>query len=176
MSRILLFLIVGILASCAPKVVGIYNAEVLKSTPKSFHVYSIDEVKSLSEEEQEFDQKLISIITKNLISKGLKESSLPELYVSYMISVHSSEEVKDTNPNRYDPYYRYYNYSYIDPLRIDTRTYKQGVLIIDIKNDDNKLVWQGSKSFKLSSRKSSKEELIVICQEIIALFDPAQLN
>lgn len=174
-SRILLSVLVGFLTSCAPKVVGIYNSEVLKSTPTSFHVYSTDEVKALSEEEQEFDQKLTSVIVKNLLSKGLIESSLPDLYISYMISVHSSEETNEANPNRYDRY-RYNNYSYNDPMRMDTRSYKQGVLIIDIKNDDNKLVWQGSMSFKLSSKKSSKEELLLTCQEIIGSFEPPQLN
>lgn len=171
MNRILGIVTLVLFAGCSPKVVGIYNSGTLKSIPKSYHVYATDEVESLSEDGQVFDQRLVTIITDDLDAKGLTESSLPDIYISFMISVHSSEETTQTSYSRYD-YYRYYNYGYYDPNQFNNRTYKQGVLIIDIKNVNNKLVWQGSKAFKMSSKQSSREELLMACQEIIAGFDP----
>lgn len=174
MSRKLVVAISLVLLGCSPKVVGIYNEGALKTVPKTFHLYATDEVESLSLEEQEFDNKLLSIIREDLNAKGLSESSLPDIYISFIINVHASEETTQNTMSRFD-YYRFYNYGYYDPTQFTSRTYKQGVLIIDIKNYDNKLVWQGSKAFKLSSRKSSRNELLIACQEIIAGFDPVKV-
>lgn len=174
MNRFGMILIFLLLASCSPNVVGIYNPGSLKSTPTSYHVYSSDEIELRSEKEQEFDQKLVNIIAQNLDSKGLENSSLPDIYISFIINVHSTEETQQTNYNSYD--YRYNNNRYYDPYRYESQSYKQGVLIIDVKNADNKLVWQGSGSFKLSAKKSSREELLARCLEIISSYDPKKIN
>ena len=52
-----------------------------------------------------------------------------------------------------------------------TQSYKTGVFIVDIKNSRGKLVWQGSKTFKLKSKQSVQATLPEICQEVIAAFD-----
>ena len=158
------------MASCSSQVVGIYNPGSLTRPPQSFHVLVDHKDSNVSAEQQQFDERLIDIITSSLESKGLKQSSLPDLYVSFIISVHSSEEINETAYSPYDYRFRYYNY--YDPTRFNSRTYKEGILIIDIRNLDNQLVWQGSKSFKLSARNSSTDELITSCREIIAEFDP----
>lgn len=163
-----------IMTSCSSRVVGIYNPGSLSGKPQSFHVYTTDRKGENTLEKEKFDRQIINIISENLVAKGLKKSSLPDLYVSFIISVHSSEELNQTAYSPFD--YRFNYYGYYDPMRFNSRTYKQGVLIIDIRNADNKLVWQGSKSFKLSARNSSTEELLISCREIIAEFDPEQVN
>lgn len=173
-SAFVLFLL--LLAGCASKVVGIYNSGSLPRTPNSFHVYFPDEEESLSIERQKFDQELAEIIVTGLEGKGLKESSLPDLYVSFMISIHTTEETNQNNMSPFDYRYRYNNYGMYDPMRFDSQSYKEGVLIVDFKNADNILVWQGSKSFKLSARRSSTEELLTSCREIIAAFEPAKVK
>jgi hypothetical protein len=110
-------------------------------------------------------------VKKDLESKGLRPSSLPDIYVSFVINIHTSEETTVDNYSRYDYNRRYYNYGYMNPDFYNTNQYKEGVLIIDIKNADNKLIWQGSKTFKVKSRASLRESLPQICQEIIASFD-----
>lgn len=165
-----------LLAGCAAKVVGIYNPGSLKATPKTYHVYFPEAEDSFSPERQQLDQQLVDIITQGLANKNLKLSSLPDLYVSFIISVHTTEEFNQNNLNPFDMRYRYYNYGFYDPSLINSQAYKEGVFIIDIKNGENKLVWQGSKSFKLNARKSSSEELLQSCREIIAAFDPALVN
>ena len=164
------------LAACSTKVVGIYNSGSLSAPPKSFHVYFPEEEESFSKERQKLDQQLVEIIFAELESRQLKKSSLPDLYVSFIISVHTSEEINENNMNPYDYRYRNYNYGYYDPYRFNSRSYKEGVFIIDIRNSDNKLVWQGSKSFKLNAKNSSSEELIATCREVIASFDPGQVR
>lgn len=169
-------LFIFLLAGCSSNVVGIYNAGSMPRKPASFHVYFPDEEESLSAERQKLDLDLAKIIISGLKGKGLSESSIPDLYVSFIISIHTTEETNQTNLSPYDYRYRYNNYGMYDPVRFDSQSYKQGVLIIDIKNADNILVWQGSKSFKLSARKSSTEELLTACQEIITAFETAKVN
>ena len=163
------------ISSCAPKVVGIYNTEVVGKQPSSFYINSPDEGNSLSEKEQLFNEQLISIIKVALESKKLNYSSLPDLYVSYMINVHRTQETNETNFSQFDQN-QYYNNRYYDPTRFETRTFKEGVLIIDIKNHDNKLVWQGSRNFKLKTKESVQTVLPAICEEVITSFDPLKLR
>ena len=162
-----------LLAACSAKVVGIYNPGSLPATPKSFHVYYPEEEDSFSPERQKLDQDLVQILTDKLKSKGLKESSIPDLYVSFIISVHTTEDFNQNTLSPYDMRNRYYRMGYYDPNQFNTQRYKEGVLIVDLKNSDNKLVWQGSKSFKLNARRSSIDELLESCREIITQFDPA---
>ena len=160
------------LVACAPKVVGIYNPNQLKTKPKTFYVYGIEELKSLPEEEQKLNAQLVEIISSDLTRKGLKQSALADIYVSFIINVHSSQESREQPMNYWD--YRYNN-NYLFSPNISTRNYKEGVFIIDIKNQDNKLVWQGNKTFKLSSRESVREILPELCTEVINSFDLAKL-
>jgi hypothetical protein len=165
-----------LLAGCSAKVVGIYNPGSLEATPKTFYVYFPEAEDSFSPERQKLDQQLVEIISQSLTGKGLTKSSIPDLYVSFIISVHTTEEFNQNNMNPYDFRYRYYNYGFYDPTLFNSQSYKEGVLIIDIKNGENILVWQGSKSFKLNARKSSSDELLDSCLEIMAAFDPQLTN
>ena len=164
-----LLLVVSGLFGCAPQVVGIYNSDQVKIEPKTFYVYGIEDVKSLSDAEKQLNKRLVDIINDDLEMKGLKKSSLADIYVSFMVNVHTSQETRETPINSYN--YRYYNYNYLNPYNSSTQNYKEGVFIIDVKNQDNKLVWQGNKTFKLKSRDSVQEVLPVICAEVINSFD-----
>jgi len=137
---------------------------VANINPKTFGVFAAEDYASLSEANKKLAGQLKSIISKGLELKGLRGSALPDLYVSYLINVHTSSETQRDNYNPYNRYNynSYYNYS--------TRNYKEGVLIIDVKNDDQKLVWQGSKTFKVSSKQSISELLPEICREVIAVY------
>ena len=107
--RINLSLVVALFAaSCSPSVVGIYNTGIVKKQPNTFYVYSPDEAKALSEKEKLFNEQLVSIIKEVLESKNLSYSSLPDLYVSYMINVHRTQETNQTNYNQFDQN-QYYN-------------------------------------------------------------------
>ena len=158
------------IAGCSPKVVGIYNDGVGRNA-KSFLIILQEKEKELSEENEKLDNQLQEIISESLVNKGLEASRLPDLYVSYMINVHTAT---DTQPDHYNyNRFNYYNYYYNNPYYgFSSRTYKQGVFIIDIRNSENLLVWQGSKEFKLRSREGVPDVLPEICNEVIAVFDP----
>jgi hypothetical protein len=160
------FLITG----CAPKVVGIYNDSAFKKNQRTFIVLNPKRDNSLPGEKKLLDDRLNDIITTSLENKGLKTSSLPDLYVSYMASVYNTSETTSNNNNYNNPYSRN-NYMYQSPYDYSTTSYKTGVFIIDIKNSQNKLVWQGSKTFKLKSKQSVQATLPEICREVIMAFD-----
>jgi hypothetical protein len=163
----ILVIIVLALSGCATKIVGIYNYSAINKTPATYFVRPPGEYASLSIDNQRIDSLIQTVISKSLELKGLRPSSLPDLYVSYIINVHTSSETRQDN---YNPYNRYrYNYNYY--YNYSTSNYKEGVLIIDIKNDDKILVWQGSKTFKIRSKQSVEELLPEICREIMTAYN-----
>jgi hypothetical protein len=164
MTRLYLLVVILILAGCATKVVSIYNYSNTNKNPSTFFVSPSSEYASLSLANKKIDSLLQKVISKTLGLKGLKVSSLPDLYVSYIINVHTSSETQTESNYPYDRY----NYSYYQ--NFSTRNYKEGVLIIDIKDNRGKLIWQGSKSFKIHSKQSVEELLPEICQEIITTY------
>ncbi len=153
---------VMIITGCATKVVSIYNTDIKRQTPNTYLLQTSENLGSLSVDNKKLDSILQGIIISGLDNKGLKSSSLPDLYVSYLINVYSSSETTSNYDLYSYSYYSYYNYT--------TRNYKEGVLIIDIKNDDGILVWQGSKTFRLRSRLSVHDLLPKICREIIETY------
>ena len=167
MKNSLLILTLWFLAGCATNVASIYNYEVAKKKPATFLLHH-SEYDTLSTDNKNLDNELFAIINKNLKQMGLKQSALPDLYVSYIIKVHTSTESPRNN------YYNNYNYvnRFNSPHNYSTQNYKEGVLIIDIKNNDGRLIWQGSKTFKIRSKHNIRESLPEICQEVITAYDP----
>ena len=154
-----------ILSGCATKVVSIYNHDVTNKNPISFLINPASEYASRSVANQKIDSVLQAVISQSLSLKGLKISALPDLYVSYVIDVHLSSETQQDN---YSPYNRY---TYNDPYNYSTRNYKEGLLIIDIKNNRGKLIWQGSRTFKIRSKQSVEALLPEICREIMIAYN-----
>lgn len=161
----LLVIIILVLSGCATKVVSIYNYDVANKKVNTFIVEPTSEYASLSADNQKVENLLQTVISKSLGLKGLRPSALPDLYVSYIINVHTSSETQQDNYNSYNRYYYTYPYNY------STRNYKEGVLIINIKNDNGKLIWQGSKTFKIRSKQSVEVLLPEICREIMTAYN-----
>ena len=155
------FLFVG----CATRVASIYNTDVALKKPATYRVYSENEYASTNVENKNLDSLLLNIISERMAFQGLKTSALPDVIVSYKVSVYTSS---DTRKNGYGTYDRYNNYN---AYNYSTSNYKEGILIIDIKNDDGKLIWQGSKTFKIRSRQSVRALLPEDCREIMTYFN-----
>jgi len=164
----LLLLLLWLALGCSPKVVSIYNTSAADKNFKTFLVQSANEKGPNNKANELMDKRLHDIISTSLENKGLSPSSLPDLYVTYMISVYNTSET--TNNNYGNRYYRN-NYMYPSSYDYTTRTYKTGVFIIDIKNARGKLIWQGSKTFKLRSKESVQATLPEISGEVIAAFN-----
>jgi uncharacterized protein DUF4136 len=161
----ILLITILLLNSCSTKVVSIYNSRVPNKKPSTFMVQSTGEHASTSTENNKLDILLQSIIKENLELQGLKMSALPDIKVGYKINVFTSSETQNNNYSHsfYNSYYSPYDY-------YGSRNYKEGVFIIEVKTSAGKLIWQGSKSFKISSGKSVQDLLPEICQEIIAVY------
>lgn len=171
----ILILTLYLFTGCASNVVSIYNAEIKR--PKTYIIKLPNTVTSSDDKNTGLDSLLQQIIGHSLKSKGIQPSSLPDLYVSYTISIHSSSESQN---KEYNPYSRNTylnnsrnNYRVADRNTYSTHTYKEGVLIINIKNKRGKLHWQGSNTFKLKSKLSIEDVLPEICQEIIDAYIPS---
>ena len=166
----LLLLFLWLITGCGTKVVGNYNDSAFNNNQRTFIVQLPRASKSLTGENKLLDNRLQDIITTNLENKGLSTSSLPDLYVSYIISVYNTSETTSNNYN-YNNQYSRSNYMYPSSYDYSTQSYKTGVFIIDIKNSRGNLVWQGSKTFRLKSKQSVQATLPEICQEVITAFD-----
>lgn len=165
----LLSILILFISGCSPRVIGIYNDGVGRNA-KSYMILLPEKEIKPSDNSANLDSLLQEIISASLNNKGLHSSKLPDLYISYMINVHTTSDTQPENFNYYNRY-NYYNSPYYG---YTSQTYKQGVFIIDIRNNDNLLVWQGSREFKLRSRQGIPDVLPEICNEVIVEFDPPQ--
>ena len=84
--------------------------------------------------------------------------------MSYLVNVYRSSEVRNDND------YPYCGYDFMYPHYFSTGENEEGVLIIDLKNHDGELVWQGTKQFNLTNVEEVREILPVICRKIIKTY------
>ncbi len=165
-----IWLIIGLaLGGCSEQVLTFYNQSLANEAYRSFTV-TVPEDTEMPPQAALLDKQLRDIITTALLNKGFAESALPDLYVSYFVSTQTTSETTSGRPGPYGYPYSYgygYPYSPYD-YNTTTREYKTGVLVIEIKNAAGKLVWQGSKAFKVRSKETLAAVLPAVCQEIMA--------
>lgn len=147
--------------SCATKVVSTDNFSIAPVEPKTFLIKTTYNYSSLSTENQRLDEQLHQIIEVGLKKKGLIIASKPDYYVSYLVNVYLSSEVRKDNN------YPYCGYDFMYPYYYSATEYEEGVLIIDLKNHLGELVWQGTKQFNLTSIQEVQKMLPDICRKII---------
>ena len=165
MRNSLLFILIWLSASCATKVVSTKNFSIAPEEPTTFLVQPSYNRTSLSVENQQLDEQLQQVIEEELIKKGLRVASTPDLYVSYKVNVYTSSEVRD----EYD--YPYCGDDFMYPYNYSAAENEEGVLIIALKNHAGDLVWQGTKPFSLTSIIEAQEMLPDICRKIIRTYN-----
>jgi hypothetical protein len=161
----LLIILLGFLASCATKVVQTDNFSIAPAEPTTFLIHPADNYASLSPENRKLDEDLQQIITDGLIKKGLIVAAEADLYVTYLVNVYSSPEARGDNK------YPYCGYNFMYPKTYSVVNNKEGVLIIDLKTNSGKLVWQGTKPFTIDSIEEVQEMLPDICRKIIRTYN-----
>ena len=161
--------IILLMACGGTRVVSFYNPTYERNKYKSFTIRENYDHDKLSREHQKLDSLILDEVRKGFLSLGYKESSLPDLYVTFQINLNTTSETH-TERNYYSGY-NYYGYSPY-PYNIYTTNYKEGVVILEVRNDNNKLVWQGSKDFKVKKGKETSELLIETIGEIARSFKP----
>ncbi len=160
----LLIIFFWLTTSCASKVVNTDNFSIAPVEPKTFLIQPAYNYSALTPENQQLDKQLHQIIETGLIKKGLFIASEPDYYVSYLVNVYLSSEVRN------DINYPYCGYDFMYPHYYSVAEYEEGVLIIELKNHIGELVWQGTKHFDLTSVEEVQEMLPGICRKIIKTY------
>ena len=161
----LLIILLWISTSCATKVVSTDNFSITPYKPKTFLIHPANDYASLSVENKKLDTQLQEAIATSLEKKGLVVAATPDLYVSYLINVYPSAEVRN------EPNYPYCGYNFMYPYTYSAANYEEGVLIINLTNHQGELVWQGTKPFNLTTILSAQDLLPNLCRKIIKTYN-----
>ncbi len=157
-----------VFSACSTNVVSFYVVGESAIQFETFSFYDRDTEK-LRPQQKSLDSLIELSISNVLISKGFKEQNNSDVYVSYSITLGTSS-TSNVDNQHYDSYsnraYYPYNYNY----NVTTTNYKEGVLLIEFWSKEEKLLWQGSKSFKVRKSINTRELFISYAKEITASF------
>ena len=151
-------------SSCSSsKVISFHNDEFDLSSIKTFAIRVTHDRERLTEAQQQVDSILLETIMRQMRSRGYEPSKAPDVFVSYEVSINSKSESRVNEPSYYSRrYYSPYDYS------VTTYNYTQGMILVEVKNSEGRLIWQGSKDFKVKKNVSTQELLRQSIIEIIA--------
>lgn len=161
----ILIILLWLSYSCASKVVSSGDFSIVPDEPKTFLIHPANDYTTLSQENQQLDEKLHQVITTGLIDKGLNTAATPDLYISYLVNVYTTSEVRNEEA------YPYCGYNFMYPYYYSATEYEEGVLIIDFKNHDGDLVWQGIKPFSFTNILEVQRKLPELCRKIIKTYN-----
>lgn len=141
-----LVLLLPFLLCCSPKVVSYLND---KAAFKNYETYRIVSAKIESRNVTPDNTLIFDLIKENIQNqmekRAYKLSNIsPDLTLRYEIT--SSTRV-ETNTNNPSPFY--------PSFRINSRTIYESILLIELLDQNKKLVWQGS--FDLSQERKEKK-------------------
>lgn len=157
-----LIVIASVFNFCSPSTISFYVVDENKINFNSFSFYDRD-TKTLKPKQQELDSLIELAISTELIRKGFEKQSTSDVFVSYKISMGTSSS---TSIDRQ----RYSSPVYYPANHISTSHYKEGVLLIEIYSQKDKLLWQGSKAFKVGKSIDTPRLLLEYAKEIISAF------
>lgn len=146
----------------ASKVVSFYIEDENNIHFQTFSFYKRD-IKNLSPEQARLDSLLEQTITEGLKAKGYSKRYPSDVYVSLSITSSNTSSSDVNSPS----YYRRTYYPYYD---VNITQYKEGVFLIEIHNQNDKLIWQGSKTFKVRNSKDTNQLLLQYASEIVGSF------
>ena len=160
--HVLFFLFVA--ACSSSKVVSFYVESESQVKFKTFSFYKRN-TSNLNARQIRLDSLIENIISDKLKSKGYLLSYPSEAYVSFQITASNTSTSEVNNPYYYRrTYYPYYNND------VTVTQYKEGVFLIELYDQNDKLIWQGSKSFKERDSKNIEQLLLQNAAEITDVF------
>ncbi len=171
MRKLTLFILLLFIEACSPKVVSFYVVDEDKISVNSFSFYARD-TNELRPQQKELDSLIERSITSELLKKGFKERHESDIIVSYQITLGTSS-ISNVNNQHFNN--NQYNRMYYPHYGVTTTNYKEGVLLIEFWDKNEKLLWQGSKSFKVRKTVDTKEMFIEYAKEIAFAFKTKEL-
>lgn len=162
MKKVILLSLLALASACSTSVKSFYVVDENKIAFDTFSFYARND-DNLRPKQQELDSLIELSVSEVLIEKGFSKANYPEAYLSYKITLGTSSTTSIDQYQRYGSnYYPGYN--------TNTTHYKEGVLLIEIYSKDDKLLWQGSKSFKVGKSKNTQLLLLEMAREITSAF------
>ena len=164
MRTIYAIILLGILGACSSSVKSFYVVDEDKIDFDTFSFYALNN-ENLRPKQRRLDRLIEMTIYQVLTEKGFTQKNYPDTYISYKISLGTSAT---SNIDRHQPYRSYYYPEY----NISTTQYKEGLLLIELYTKDDRLLWQGSKTFKVGKSKNTELLLLEMAKEVISAFKP----
>ncbi len=175
MRSIIYILTILFISACAPKTLSFYVMDESNINYTTFSFYARDR-QNLIEQKAKLDSLIENVITSQLLNKGYTHTSPSEMYVSYKIM--TDKTYKNQNSNGYDPsapngvgYPRNYSSNYNNQMNNNyVVERKEGVFMIDLYDNNDKLIWQGTKAYKVGKSTDIRALLISHIGLILADF------
>lgn len=144
-----LALLLVILASCSPKTVSYVNT---KARFGDYETYRIVTAKAESENLDASNNQVLDMIKANIREqmklRDYVESNIdPDLVLRYEITSSTRTETRSSSTYLYTP-------------RLDIRTIHESILLLELLNRNNKLVWQGSYDLKQEKKEQKTSRAI----------------
>lgn len=161
-------LVVLFISACSAKTISFYVVDESDINYTTFSFYARDK-QNLIDQKAKLDSLIEHAIMDQLLKKGYTHTSPSEMYISYKIM--SDKTYKNRNNNHYDPlapnelgyptgYPTGYppNYNNLNKNYVIER--KEGLLMIELYDNDDKLIWQGTKAYKVGKSTDVRALLI----------------
>lgn len=161
---IILFSVLVTLSACTSGVNSFYVVDESKIQFDSFSFYE-REKQSLNSKKVKLDSLIEELISKQLIIKGYNKSFPSDVYLSYKII---SDKTYKTHTDYNYPGSSIYNNATPNYYNVTER--KEGIFMIEVFDQDDKLLWQGSKEFKVNKSTNTIALLENYIEKIIASF------
>jgi hypothetical protein len=165
----ILWLVITLLQGCnSSRVVSYLNEDIDLGRLKTFALTDFVDQEKLNRQQQQMDSVLLEVMMRQMRFRGYEPSFAPDMFVGYQVVLNRSSEsrLNDTYGHYSNRSYYYSPYDY----HLTTTSYLEGVMIVEVKSPNGKLIWQGSKEFKTSKRASTPEILRQTLLAIIATF------
>ena len=148
--------------SCAPNTISFYLEDESKVNFNSYSFYARD-VNNLKPQQRQLDSLIELTISNELTKKGFEKKSSSDVYLNYKISIGTSSSASIERQ-------RYNNTVYFPEQQVNTSHYKEGVLLVEIYSNEDNLLWQGSKKFKVGKSSNTPLLLLEYAEEIMHSF------
>ena len=166
-NSIWLLMLVLVLSCSSGRVVSYLSEGYNIGRLNTFALRAYKDQDKLTPEQHQMDSMLLEVMMSQMVFRGYEPSVSPDMFVSYEVVLNASSQSRVND--QYSPYSsRNNNYPY--NYRVTTTNYLEGVMIVEVKSPNGKLIWQGSKDFKTGKKISTREILIQSMREIIATF------
>lgn len=158
MKKWLCLLMIVSFVGCSPKVVSYLNP---KSNYKSFETYRLVSPKFDNKQVEGETSYIYDIVQENITAEMEKRSYQvssisPNLTLRYELTSGTKVEVRQSS-NPYDPFFR-----------VNSRTIHEAIILLELFDQRNKLVWQGS--YNLNQERKEKRVNKVISNAIARIF------